>query len=235
MSLWMAACSAVFGAAAAAFVPRVAHRLAVPRGHPARSACAHCDTPFTHWVRAGAACRCAGAPVWTVLAGALAAGLLGATIGASPLLLVVLPATVLGVLLAAIDVRCLRLPDPLVAVLAAVTVLPLAVTALAAGEPGRLGRAAVAAGLSGAAYLVIALLPGHGLGLGDVKLATVLGFVLGFAGWPAVAFGLVVPHLINGPVALVLLAARRAGRRTALPFGPALLAGAVLALALQQP
>lgn len=230
MSLWLAVCSAVFGAASAAFVPRVAHRLAVPRGHPARSACAHCDSPFTDWVRAGAACRCAGTPVWTVLAGALAAGLLGATIGPSPLLVIVLPATALGVLLAVIDVRCLRLPDPLVAVLAVSTALPLAVVALLAGEPGRLARSAVAAGLSGAAYLVIALLPGHGLGLGDVKLATVLGFVLGFAGWPAVAVGLVAPHLINGPVALALLAVRRAGRRTPLPLGPALLAGALLGL-----
>ena len=234
MSLWLAFCSAVFGAAATAFLPRVAHRLAVPRGNPARSACAHCDTPFTDWVRVGAACRCAGAPVWTVLAGALATGLLGAAIGPSPLLLVVLPAAVLGVLLAVIDVRCLRLPDPLVGALAGATVLPLTLAALLAGEPGRLGRAVAAAGLSGAAYLIIALLPGHGLGLGDVKLATVLGFVLGFAGWPAVAVGLIAPHLINGPIALVLLAARRAGRRTALPLGPALLAGALLGLALQQ-
>ncbi|WP_199513213.1 prepilin peptidase [Nucisporomicrobium flavum] len=232
MSPWLVLCSAVFGAAAAAFVPRVAHRLAVPRGTPARAACARCDTPFTDWVRAGAACSCAGAPVWTVVAGALAAGLLGAAIGPAPLLLVVLPATVLGVLLAVIDIWCLRLPDRVVAALAGVTVPPLAVAALLAGEPGRLGRAAVAAGLSAAAYGIIALLPGHGLGLGDVKLATVLGFVLGFAGWPATAAGLLAPHLINGPVALALLASRRAGRRTALPFGPALLAGALLGLSI---
>ncbi|BCJ53301.1 hypothetical protein Asp14428_47760 [Actinoplanes sp. NBRC 14428] len=167
-----------------------------------------------------------------MLAGALASGILGATIGPSPLLLVLLPATVLGLLLAMIDLRCLRLPDPLVGALAAGTVLPLAAGALLAGEPGRLGRAVVAAVLAGTAYAILALLPGDGLGLGDVKLATVLGFVLGFAGWPAVAAGLAAPHLINGPVAVVLLVTRRAGRRTALPLGPALLAGAVLGLAL---
>jgi leader peptidase (prepilin peptidase)/N-methyltransferase len=64
-----------------------------------------------------------------------------------------------------------------------------------------------------------------------VKLAAVLGFVLGFAGWPAVLAGLAAPHLINAPVAAFLLLTRRAGRRTALPFGPALLTGALLALA----
>ncbi|MEV4640269.1 A24 family peptidase [Actinoplanes sp. NPDC049548] len=232
MSLSVAACAAVFGGAAAAFLPRVAHRLAVPRGTPARSACAHCAEPIPDWVRAGAACTCTGRPLWIVTTGALATGLLGAALGPSPLLLVLLPATVLGLLLAVIDVQCLRLPDLLVAALAAGTVLPLTVGALLAGEPGRLGRAVVVAVGGGTAYLILALLPGRGLGLGDVKLATVLGFVLGFAGWPAAVAGLVAPHLINGPVAVVLLLGRRANRRTALPLGPALLAGAVIGLAV---
>ena len=230
MSFSVAVLAAAFGGASAAFVPRVAERLAVPRGTPPRSACEHCAASFPTWVRAGAACRCAHRPVPTIMAGALVAGLLGATVGPAPLLLVLLPAALLGVLLAVIDLRCLRLPDPIVATLAAGTVLPLALGALAAGEPGRLGRSLAAAGLSGTVYLVIALLPGGGLGLGDVKLATVLGFTLGYAGWPALAVGLLAPHLINGPVALTLLLTRRAKRRTALPLGPALLAGALLGL-----
>jgi leader peptidase (prepilin peptidase)/N-methyltransferase len=166
--------------------------------------------------------------MWTVTTGALVTGVLGASIGPAPLLLVLLPAALLGILLAVVDLRCLRLPDPLVALLAAGTVLPLTLGALLAGEPGRLGRAALAALLSGTLYLIIALLPGGGLGLGDVKLATVLGFVLGFVGWPALAVGLLAPHLINGPIALTLLLAGRAKRRTALPLGPALLTGALL-------
>jgi leader peptidase (prepilin peptidase) / N-methyltransferase len=60
-----------------------------------------------------------------------------------------------------------------------------------------------------------------------VKLAAVLGLILGFAGWPAVIVGVVTPHLINGPIAVVLLVTRP-GR--ALPFGPALLAGALIGL-----
>jgi leader peptidase (prepilin peptidase)/N-methyltransferase len=43
--------------------------------------------------------------------------------------------------------------------------------------------------------------------------------------------GTVLPHLVNGPVAVVLLLTGRAGRRTALPFGPALLVGALLGVA----
>jgi leader peptidase (prepilin peptidase)/N-methyltransferase len=159
-----------------------------------------------------------------VLVSGAAAGLLAATVGATPLLPVLLPAAVLGVLLAVIDMRCLRLPDPLVATLAVLVVVPLALG-------GEAGRAFLAAGLVGLGYLLLALLPGGGVGLGDVKLAAVLAFVLGFVGWPAVAVGVIAPHLINGPIALALLVRRRAGPRSALPFGPALLAGALLAVA----
>jgi leader peptidase (prepilin peptidase) / N-methyltransferase len=158
-----------------------------------------------------------------VLGSATAAGLLATTVGATPLLPVLLLAVAIGVLLAAIDIRCLRLPDPLVAALAVVIVVPLTLS-------GEAGRAFLAAGLVGLGYLLVALLPGGGLGLGDVKLAAVLAFVLGFIGWPAVVVGVIAPHLINGPIALALLVRRRAGRRSALPFGPALLAGALLAV-----
>ncbi|GAB1643924.1 hypothetical protein KRMM14A1259_43470 [Krasilnikovia sp. MM14-A1259] len=164
--------------------------------------------------------------------GASAAALLAAARGPVPTLPVLLLAVPLGVLLAVVDLRCLRLPDALVGALAAVVVPPLVLLALLGGEPGRLGRAAVAAGLAGAAYLMVALLPGHGLGFGDVKLAAALAFPLGFLGWPVAAAGLVVPHLINGPVALVLMATGRARRGTALPLGPALLAGALLGVVL---
>jgi leader peptidase (prepilin peptidase)/N-methyltransferase len=228
--------AATFGGAAGAFLPRVAHRLAVPFAAPPRSACATCDRPFAEnpsaWVRAGTACPCGGIAWPTIAATALVAALLAAALGSSPLLPVLLPVAVLGVLLGAIDLRCRRLPDPLVAALALLTVGPLTAAALVAGEPGRLGRAVAAAGLCGTAYLVLAILPGAGLGFGDVKLAAVLGFALGFAGWPAMLVGLVAPHVINGPIALFLLVTGRARRRTALPFGPALLTGALLAIVL---
>jgi leader peptidase (prepilin peptidase)/N-methyltransferase len=232
MSLPVVIFAAAFGAAAAAFVPRVAHRLAVPSGAAPRSACAVCSRPFAPgldgWVRAGPPCPCAPGPWPTVIGSAGAAALLGATLGATPLLPVLLIAVVLGVLLAEIDIRCLRLPDPLVFALAVLVVVPL----VAMADPGRSGRALLAAVLVGSAYLTVALLPGGGLGLGDVKLAAVLAFVLGWLGWPAVAIGLLAPPLINGPVVLVLLITRRARGRTALPFGPALLAGALAAVAL---
>jgi leader peptidase (prepilin peptidase) / N-methyltransferase len=221
--------AAAFGAAAASFLPRPADRLAVAFGAPPRAACAVCARPFpagpAGWVRAGAACPCRPGAVPTTLAGATIAAVLAARLGPSPQLPVLLAAAVPGLLLALIDRRCLRLPDCLVAALAITAGVPLAVL-----DPERLGPALVAAVAVLTAYGILACLPGGGLGLGDVKLAAVLGLILGFAGWPAVIGGVVTPHLINGPIALFLLVTRRAGGRRALPFGPALLAGALIAL-----
>jgi leader peptidase (prepilin peptidase)/N-methyltransferase len=175
-------------------------------------------------VRAGVRSR-PHRPAWqAVPVGAAAAGGFGAVAGPSPLLPVLMLGVVLGLLLADADLRTLRLPDPLVAALAVVVAVPVALPG------GSAARACLAAALTGSGYLALALLPGDGLGLGDVKLAAVLGFLLGWFGWPTVLAGVVLPHLINGPVALWLLLRRRAGRRTALPFGPALLAGAALAI-----
>ena len=162
-----------------------------------------------------------------VLAGSTVAVLLAVVFGESPFLPVYLAASVPGLLLAVIDLRCLRLPDVLVGVLALTAGLPLALL-----RPGRIGTALLAAVLVLTAYLLIAVLPHGGLGLGDVKLAAVLALILGFAGWPAVFAGIVVAHLINGSVALILLLSRKIDRRRPLAFGPALLAGALAGVLL---
>jgi leader peptidase (prepilin peptidase) / N-methyltransferase len=177
------------------------------------------------WVRAGPpGCRAGGYPA-TVAAGAVIAALLAAASGPSARLPVHLVAAVLGLLLAVIDLRCRRLPNPLVGALAITAGVPLTVL-----EPQRAGPALAAAGAVLTAYVCLVFLSRDGLGLGDVKLAAVLGLILGFAGWPAVVIGLVAPQVINGTVAVVLLLTRRVGRRHPLPFGPALLAGALIGL-----
>lgn len=165
-----------------------------------------------------------------MLATAGAAGFVGVGLRA-PELPIYLIAVVFGVLLATVDLGCLRLPDPLVAAFALATVAPLAAFAMITGQPDRLGRAALAAAVCFAAYLALALLPGKGLGFGDVKLMAVLGFLMGWIGWPAVLLGSVAAHVVNGAVVLMLLVTGRIRRETALPLGPALLAGTLLAIA----
>jgi leader peptidase (prepilin peptidase)/N-methyltransferase len=165
--------------------------------------------------------------VWTALAGATAWGLLGWALPASYFLGACLFLASAGVLLAAIDVKALRLPDPIVAVCLVVTLALLAGQALADGTWDLYWRALLGGAVSFGAYLLFGLLPGAPMGLGDVKLAGVLGLTLGYAGWPAVIAGLVLPFLVNGPFAVVALARR--GRKAVSPFGPALLTGWLIA------
>lgn len=232
--------SALLGGLAGALVPRPAYRLSVHYGEPPRSACGGCSRPFSPglagWVRVST--RCAGCrarlgpPGWlTGLAGAAACGALAWALAGTGVLVVTAFVVVaaLGVLLAAIDVACLRLPDPLVATAGLAAVVLLGAAALAGDESAALLRGLAGAAALGVGYLVLAVLPGAQLGFGDVKLAAVLGLLLGWLGWGAVLLGALLPHLINGPVALALLLTRRAGRRSELPLGPALLAGALAA------
>jgi leader peptidase (prepilin peptidase)/N-methyltransferase len=139
---------------------------------------------------------------------------------------------VAAVLLTVIDLQHRLLPNRvLLPALAAGAVLLLGAAA-AGGAWSALGRAVLGAAALFLVFLVLALLSPGGLGMGDVKLAAVLGLYLGWVGWPAVLFGAVAAFVVQALVALGLLAARRVQRGSSLPFGPAMLAGAALALAL---
>ncbi|MCF0092805.1 prepilin peptidase [Micromonospora sp. MH99] len=162
------------------------------------------------------------------LAAALFLGLAVAQ-GDDPALPVLLAVAAVGLVLAVVDLACLRLPDPLVAAAFLLALGGLTGAALLAGTPGRLVGALVGAAVSGAAHVLLALLPGSRLGFGDVKLAAVLGLPLGWLGRDALLTGLLLPHLLHGILVLGLLAARKVRRETLLPLGPALLAGTWLA------
>lgn len=221
---------ALVGLVGAAFVPLTAYRLAVPRDMPARVACEYCGAPLGWW---GNGCRVCGrtlaVPWWlTALIGAAVCGGLGWRLGLAVALVPYLLLGVLGVLLAVVDLACRRLPNMLVEPAIPAGAVLLAVASV--GQWSALGRAGLAAVVLGGVFLVLWLLPGGGMGLGDVKLAVLLGLFLGWLGWGEVLSGALLPFLLHGPVALVLLISGRVGRRSRLPFGPAMLAGAWLAI-----
>jgi len=108
----------------------------------------------------------------------------------------------------------------------------LAADAAVLGSWSALLRAVIAAAAAfGLAALLAATIP-EGLGFGDVKLLALLGLVLGWIGWGVLLAGVFLGLLTGALVSLVLLATRRAALRTPVPFGPPLLTGAVIALAL---
>jgi leader peptidase (prepilin peptidase)/N-methyltransferase len=68
------------------------------------------------------------------------------------------------------------------------------------------------------------------MGLGDVKLAGLLGLYLGYLGWGPLVVGAFAAFLLGGLYALTLITLRRAGRKSGIPFGPWMLAGAWVGL-----
>lgn len=81
-------------------------------------------------------------------------------------------------------------------------------------------------------YFVLRLVYPPGMGFGDVKLAGVLGMYLGYLGWAHVFAGTFAAFLLGGLWSLALLAARRGTLKSAIPFGPFMLAGAAAAMLL---
>lgn len=230
---------ALLGALVGGWAPGVAYRLSVAQGEAARTTCARCAEPLrsgvSGWLRPPARCRSCGArlgfPRWVnALAGAVAFGGAGCALGAGFGLAALLVVGCFGLVLAPIDLACLRLPDPLVGSAFAAALAILATGSIVEVSYRPLVRALIGAAAMFVGYLVLALPSASGLGFGDVKLAAVLGLVLGYLGWGQLVLGALLPHLINGPVALALLLSGRARRDSSLPLGPALLAGAFLAV-----
>jgi leader peptidase (prepilin peptidase) / N-methyltransferase len=137
-----------------------------------------------------------------------------------------------GVVLVRVDLASHRLPDRVTYPAAVVCAAAFLVDAAVLGSWGALVRAVAAAAVAFAVSFAVAAIAPEAMGLGDVKLLGLLGLVLGWFGWGVLLAGVFLGLLTGAAVSTVLLAARRAGWRTALPFGPPLLVGAVLALAL---
>jgi leader peptidase (prepilin peptidase)/N-methyltransferase len=139
------------------------------------------------------------------------------------------------VTLAMIDVDVRRLPNTIVFPSYVVGALLLAPAAAAHANLWAAARALLAMAALYAFYHAIALAYPGGMGFGDVKLAGLLGLYLGWLGWSSVVIGTFAGFLFGGLIGTALLVSKRATRKTALPFGPYMLAGAMLAVFCASP
>jgi len=176
----------------------------------------------------------------TVIAATVAVSVaLGLLAGAAARWSAVLPAyavlAAVSVVLVVVDVEHHRLPNRVLYPAAVAAAVLLAVAAATRHDWSALLRAVEATGAVYVVFLVLALISPRSLGMGDVRLAALLGAYLGFRSWPLVYLGLLAGFVVAAVVAVVLLAARRATRTTALPFGPALILGTLLVLAATHP
>ncbi|MFH9426710.1 prepilin peptidase [Streptomyces sp. NPDC017615] len=220
--------SALWGALTGALLPRAAYRFTTPQGTPWRTTC-EAEHPLSGWLGATPCSRCPrkAAATLPLLTAAICA-LLALATGPRPELAAWLALAPVATLLATVDLRVHRLPDPLTLPL---TPAVLALLALATWLPDHTGtyRTALYGALAlGAAYLALHLINPSGMGFGDVKLAPALGAALGWYGWPTLMLGTFASFATGALYGVTLLLARRATRKSAIPFGPFLLTGTLL-------
>ena len=134
------------------------------------------------------------------------------------------------VLMALIDIDVKRLPNVIVLPSYLVALALLLLPAVIEGEWSAYLRALIGMAALFAFYFVLALIYPAGMGFGDVKLAGVLGLYLGWLGWGELFVGAFLGFLLGGVVGGGLMVAKRATRKSAIPFGPFMIAGAFLAI-----
>jgi leader peptidase (prepilin peptidase) / N-methyltransferase len=232
----------VLGAIFGSFLNVVVYRL--PRHESLITPASHCtrcgtpvkpydNIPVLSWLLLRGHCRSCGEPISVryplveFLTGALCVGAVLAA-GSTARVALGIGLILLIVPIALIDLETRLIPNKLT--------LPGAVLAIAlglaldpSGEPGRLIAGAAAGGF----LLVAALAYPGGMGMGDVKLAGMMGLFLGAAVAPALLVA-----LLSGTLVGAVIIARRgaaAGRKTAVPFGPFLALGALVAVYAGQP
>ncbi|WP_420870294.1 prepilin peptidase [Microbacterium saccharophilum] len=238
--------AALFGLVIGSFLNVVVYRVPAKIPLTRESRCPQCDAPVRPWQNVPVVswlilrgkCASCGAPIsaryplvelatglgFIGVAGLFLDGFLDAA--KAPVILAYLYLAAISIALALIDLDTRRLPD--VIVLPAYLVLAaLFVVACLLGAPWEgLLRAAIGGVALYAFYFLLRLVRPGGMGGGDVKLAGVLGPALGWLGWGSLIVGAFAAFLLGGVIGIARMLARRATRKTAIPFGPWMIAGA---------
>lgn len=234
----------VLGSFVNALVWRLHEGLSVSRG---RSMCPHCKhalgamdlVPVLSWLSLGGKCRYCGQPISIQypLVELATAGLFVASYiwwpvalgGAQTAIFVLWLALLAGlVALAVYDLRWLTLPNKLIYPLAVIAGLQTAIIIASADSPSTalLNTVLAVAVGGGLFYLLFQVSEGKWIGGGDVKLGWLLGLVVATPA-KAVLF-IFLGSLMGSLVSVPLLAKGRLKRTSVIPFGPFLIAGAII-------
>jgi leader peptidase (prepilin peptidase)/N-methyltransferase len=228
--------AALGGLLVGSFLNVVAHRL--PRGESLvrpRSRCPECATqlraidnvPVISWLALRGRCHHCGAsispryPIVELATGALYIAVVASQDDAVRIVLGLLLVTAL-VPITLIDLELRIIPNVITGPAALA-----AVVAIAALDTDFLPEALIAGAAGGGFFLVAAILYPRGMGMGDVKLAGMLGLYLGRAVAPAIFIALIAGVVVGA--AVIARKGAKEGRKTAVPFGPFLALGGVIA------
>lgn len=231
-----------FGLVFGSFLTVLIHR--VPAGESVlrpRSRCPSCGTPLrsvdniplVSWLALRGRCHACGAripavyPLTELATGAL---FVAVALRYEDWWVAAMLAAFTGILtaLAVIDIRTKKLPNRILYPSIVATAAYLVVARLA-GASVDLLDAGIGFLAYGGGLLIVALIAPRGMGMGDVKLVAFIGLVLGAVALESVPVAAGLGILFGGVGAIVALV-RGAGRKHALPFGPFLAAGAIVAV-----
>ncbi len=238
---------AIASAAVVGFASGPALRAAIvanlrPRRDPARGRCPCCSAPCLRWRplvtaiptalwgRCPACRRRIGAPpavIELVNAGLLA--LLALRVHPLFVLAALGWAAAAGIILVAIDASTRRLPDAVLAPTLVVVLVLLVVAGIVDHRSSELVGALTGGAATFAGYSLLALVTA-GLGFGDCKLAALLGLVLGWFGWEALAAGVTLGFLLAACYLLARMVIGRFSPSEQIPLAPFMLVGAFTVL-----
>lgn len=149
------------------------------------------------------------------------------------LLLALLYLAAVSIALALIDLDTFRLPDAIVLPSIAVLLALLVAAAICAADGSfwwPLARAGIGSLALTLFYAALWFFWPGGMGLGDVKLAAVLGLVLAWFGWGTLIVGAFAAFVFGGVYGVALVFTGRGGRKSRIPFGPWMILGAWFAI-----
>lgn len=235
---------AVLGLAIGSFLNVVVHR--VPAGQSVvspPSACPSCSSairprdnvPVVSWLLLRGRCRDCQAPIsarypLVELGTSVLFVVMALRFGADWVLPAYLYLAAVGLALALIDLDCKRLPDALTLPSYPVAAVLLGGAALLGSDSGDYMPSLLGGVAMFALYFALAFAYPAGMGFGDVKLAGVLGMYLGWLGWGAWAVGTFLGFALGGVFGIGLILVKKGGRKTAVPFGPFMLLGVLIAV-----
>jgi len=230
------------GLAIGSFLNVVAYR--VPLGLSVvqpPSACPNCENqirwydniPVFGWLRLRGKCRDCSEPIsirYPIVEAAtgLAFALVAWLVGPSALLpgYLFFAGTTIALVLTDLDHK--RLPDRIVFTGTGLTVALFIGGAIIENETDQLTPAFIGGAVYLLLFFVLFMVTPGGFGFGDVKLSFLLGFVMTYSGWRELVVGIFLAFLIGGLIGTGIILFTKRGRKTKMPFGPAMMAGAWL-------
>ena len=192
---------------------------------PRRQPCPGCAQPQAKWWR----------PLVLAVVSAVILGAFAVRIGPDIVLSVYCVLGLSLVAISAIDLEHFIIPNRIIYPTLALMVPLLVVSAAVDHQWNALAHAAISGAVAFVIFLVIHLVVPHGMGFGDVRLAGVLGLATGWLGFTHAFVGFLAGFILGAAIGIVIIAVTGGGRKTKIPFGPFLAAGAVVTVVWGNP